>query len=168
MRRRQMCIAPVRYDDQTFPTLTSSVLSSCSKSRCVSHLTKVLQTPGAPSAQVAPELGDARAESENEASSSSSTEAARIGEIAVLKFRLASCIDNKWETRLGEDASERLARIRACIANGRLPFTRQFADLRLTKEDRGEVEQNARETVEARIQNTVNAPKEPPPAPRRS
>ena len=136
MRRRQMCIAPVRYDDQTFPTLTSSVLSSCSKSRCVSHLTKVLQTPGAPSAQVAPELDDARAESENEASSSPSTDAARIGEIAVPKFRLASCFDNKWEARQGEGASERLARIRACIADEGHPFTRQFADIRLAKEER--------------------------------
>ena len=96
-------------------------------------------------------------------------DAARVGAIAVLKYRLARCINNKWETRRGEDASERLERVRACIASGRHPFTKELADLKLTPDERSGVEKNARGTAEARIQNASQTPAAPlPPSQTRS
>ena len=145
--------------------LTSKSLSACSKMWCVSHLAKVLQIPDPLSGEAASSSADAPSCPKDLAPPPTQTDAARVGAIAVLKYRLARCINNKWETRRGEDASERLERVRACIASGRHPFTNELADLKLTPEEWSDVEKNVRGTVEARIQDAPQTPAAPLPPP---
>ena len=132
---------------------------------CVSHLSKVLQIPDPPSGEAASSSAGASSGSKDVAPSSPQYDAARVGAIAVLKYRLARCINNKWETRRVEDDSERLERVRACIASGRHPFTKELADLKLTPDEWSGVEKNVRDTVEARIQNAPQTPAAPLPPP---
>ena len=137
---------------ETSSRLSKRSFSCCSKAWCAAHLSRLLMVP---ECMASLPVSDARSSHQaaqtlgNAANQEGDRE--RLGEIAVMKYRIVGCLDENGLTRGGVGGMTKLAEARKNIEEGAPPFARgRFRDLKITIDEWGEVEEYAKREVERR------------------